>query len=77
MYIHTTSTEVVPMNNCWEWYVFVKLNWWNAWKCIQEQEYNAYREEYYKEWRTAWFVIIWIIVFAIIFACIMVYRESH
>lgn len=69
MVVPITHTEVVPMTNCWEWYVFVKLNW-NARKCMQEVQYNQLLEERNKESSIAAIVFIVIVVIVIIIGVI-------
>lgn len=70
MVVPITHTEVVPMTNCGEWYVFVKLNWWNARKCMQEVQYNQLLEERNKESTIIGIGFIVIVVIVIIIGVI-------
>ena len=69
MVVPITHTEVVPMTNCWEWYVFVKINW-DARKCMQEVQYNQLLEERNKESSIVGICFIVAVVIAIIIAVI-------
>jgi len=66
--IQHTRTETVPINDCWPWYVFAKIDGWNAWMCMQEQDYIAYKEEVEAQWRVAWFRLLGIVGVMILIA---------
>lgn len=74
--IHHTETDVIPMNNCWSWQVFAKLDWGKAWKCMSEVDYNIRQEELREESKEIWLWILWIGITAILM-CILWYWISE